>query len=378
MDGLSFPSLGKAPAPAVNPSVTSKLREQLKQNPSDVKTRVQLAAALDSAGNASEAEDVLRSALQRGQKTSEVFRALGNVYLRNQVLNGAVDAYTAAARIDPKNVEAHFRLGAAWAYLQNTEMARKHFEIARELDPSNTEVYIGLAFVNNGQDRYPYAVKYLLEYIKRAPQPGNGYALLSRVYLNMRVFDKAMAAGQKASEHVSDNPYVWYNLGQAYLYQPSSRYVKEAAEALEKAVSLSPNYANAHFELGRAYARLGKDQDAINSYREAAALQPASGRFKNQLALQLMKAGQREEGSKLLAEASDLLRLNQREAKLKDQLTINPKDTTKLFELSQICKKTGDYGQAVSVLRSLLSVDPDHAQASAELKHLLPLAQRRL
>jgi cytochrome c-type biogenesis protein CcmH/NrfG len=377
MDGFSLPVFPKESTDRTPTDVIVKLRETLKQNPADLKTRIRLAAALDSAGEASEAEDVLRAALQRKQKTPEVFRALGMVYLRNQVYTGAIDAYLAATKLEPNNFDSRFKLGAAFAYLGMTEEARREFEIARKLNPDNPEVYIGLAFINNGQDRYPYAVKYLLEYIKRAPEPGNGYGLLSRVYLNMRVFDKAMRAGESAVKLMPDNPYVWYNLGQAYLYQPNNKYLPQAVDALLKAVNYSPNWASANFELGRAYARLGKTTDAIASYRSAVDAEPTSGRYKYQLGQLLVKSGQTEEGNRMVADASRLIRLNQRETRLLNQLTAKPNDTTRLYELSQIYKQLGDFGRAASVLRTLLSVNPNDDRARAEHRHLQALAAKR-
>ena len=58
------------------------------------------------------------------------------------------------------------------------------------------------------------------EHIKRAKNPGPGYALLSRIYINMHLFQKAVEAGKQAVTFLPDNPGPWYNLGEAYSYQP--------------------------------------------------------------------------------------------------------------------------------------------------------------
>ncbi len=370
MDGFSLPVVPQNPPKRTSSDVIQKLRDKLKQNPGDLKSRIQLAASLDSVGEASEAEDVLRAALQRNQKTPEVFHALGTVYLRNAVYSGAADAFLIETKLKPKSFDAHFRLGTAYAYLQKTEEARREFEIAQKLDPTVTEVYIGLAFLNNGQDRFPYAVKYLNEYIKRSPQPGTGYGLLSRVYLNMRSFDKAMEAGKIAVKHMPDNPYIWYNLGQAYLYQPKNTHVKEAVDALQRAVGFSPNWSNANFELGRAFARLGKNADAISAYREAVRTEPSNGRFQYQLGQLLVKSGQVEEGNKILATASRLIRLNHQERNLLDQVTARPRDTKRLFELSRVYTQLGDNARASSILQTIMKIDPQDPRARAELREL--------
>jgi len=374
LDGFSLPTLPQSTPKPATADVLLKLRDSLKRNPADVKARIQLAAVLDTAGEASEAEDVLRGALQRGQKTPEVFHALGTVYLRNGIHAGASQAFLAETKLAPKNPDAHFALGMAYLKEQRTDEARREFENARKLNSKNPDVYLYLAFVNNGSDLYPYAVKYLQEYIKRSPQPGPGYGLLSRVYLNMRVFDKSMEAGKKAVDSMPDNAYVWYNLGQAYLYQPDNRYLNEAVDALKKATSLLANWGSANFELGRAYARLGKNTEAVAAYREAVRSNPMNGRYQYQLGQALSKSGQAEEGSRVLAGASRLIDLNQRETKLLNQITAKPGDTKRLFELSQVYKQLGDYSRAASVLESSLQADPKDERARAELESIRRIA----
>src|SRR5437870_4351706 len=90
--GFSLPAPFGATSNRPSKDETKRLRDPLRQNPADVTARIQLAVTLDNSGEASEAEDVLRAALQRGQKTAEVYHALGMLYLRNQVYKGAADA----------------------------------------------------------------------------------------------------------------------------------------------------------------------------------------------------------------------------------------------------------------------------------------------
>ncbi|MBZ5595603.1 MAG: tetratricopeptide repeat protein [Acidobacteriia bacterium] len=49
---------------------------------------------------------------------------------------------------------------------------------------------------------------------------------------------------------------------------------RAAAELLEKSVRLQPNHAQAHYELGRAYAELGRFHDAVPQYEAAVRLEP--------------------------------------------------------------------------------------------------------
>ena len=48
--------------------------------------------------------------------------------------------------------------------------------------------------------------------------------------------------------------------------------IKEAERELSSAVRLSPSHALAHFELGKAFQRLGQQQDALTEFETAVKL----------------------------------------------------------------------------------------------------------
>src|ERR1044071_3626334 len=175
----------------------AKLRARVKDSPKDEEARVRLAALLDSQGNGSEAEDVLRAALQSGQRTAGIYRAIGTLYLQHEQFRPARDAFRYVVKLDPKDAQGHLRLASSYSYLQQGKEAEKEYFAALKIDPGLADAYLGLAFVNNTSERYPFAIKYLNEYSKHAGQPGPGLALLSRVYLNMRMYEKAVESGVK-------------------------------------------------------------------------------------------------------------------------------------------------------------------------------------
>ena len=77
---------------------------------------------------------------------------------------------------------------------------------------------------------------------------------------------------------------LWANLGGAYLSKAAASKDKtetaenanKAADALQKAVNLKPNDGAYHNNLGQAYARAGKTQDALKEFQTAAQIDPTS------------------------------------------------------------------------------------------------------
>jgi tetratricopeptide (TPR) repeat protein len=296
------------------------------------------------------------------------------LYLRNKQFGGAAAAFLIETQMRPKSAEASVKLATAYSYWGKSQDALKEFERAQKLDPNNPDIYMGLAFLNNTSERYQYAVQYLNEYIKRAPQPGPGYALLSRVYLNMRLYEKAVEAGQKATEAMPENGNVWYNLGQAYSYRPGEQFLPQAAQAFERALQTMPDFGPGHFELGRVYSRQRRFPDAISQYREAVRCEPKQGKYHYQLGQLLKQQGEPEESQKALREAQTLLPLNQRESQLMDQITASPKDPRPLFEMGEVSMKLGYYDRAQSYFSDALRLNPRYPQARERLSEARRLA----
>ncbi|MDW8208736.1 MAG: tetratricopeptide repeat protein [Chloroherpetonaceae bacterium] len=376
----SAPSTSAAPSqqpapvsPAGRPDLSqpiAELRAKLQQNPKDVTVRTRLASLLDMQGNGSDAEDVIREALQQGQRHPDLYHALGVLYVNNGLYRPAVAAFAQEIRLRPKHAPAYVQLGSAYAYGGNPREAERAYLKAQRLDPSYPDTYLGLAFLNNTSDRYPYAVKYINEYIRRSKYPGPGYALLCRVYINMNLHDRAIEAGKKAIRLVPDNPNVWYTLGQALFYKPGGAHLEQAASAFVEAIRRKPDFGHAHFELASVLARMGRWKAAIAEYREAIRYEPWQGRYHYQLGRALIQAGQKEEGQQRVAQAQQLIRLNQMEARLLDKITVSPQDPQLRYELAQVYQQLGRYDVARLWYNATLDVAPDHPGARQALNAL--------
>jgi tetratricopeptide (TPR) repeat protein len=63
---------------------------------------------------------------------------------------------------------------------------------------------------------------------------------------------------------------LWYNL--AVLEEDCGR-IPEALESYRASVAQDPEFADAHFNLARLYAAMGKSQDALRAYNDYRRLQ---------------------------------------------------------------------------------------------------------
>ena len=129
----------------------------------------------------------------------------------------------------------------------------------------------------------------------------------------------------------------------------------EAALAEFKAVlAASPEYAGAHYMVGRTLAQLGRRQEALAAYREASRLEPANAQYAVATATALLEADRPAEAEKALAEVQlDPLRPNQRAAFLAVR--------------AQVELALGNQGPALELARQAVAADPASAQAHTVL-----------
>ncbi len=96
--------------------------------------------------------------------------------------------------------------------------------------------------------------------------------------------DGAIGIYQQAVQADPTKDLLWANLGSAYLLKAQkitdhaqlTEIANQAAEAMQKAVSMKPNDAGYHNNLGQAYAKAGKTDDAAKEYQQAAQLDPVN------------------------------------------------------------------------------------------------------
>lgn len=111
------------PEPAVAARTGAELREQ--------------GAARLREGNFAEAADLLGAAVREDARDADGWRLLGGALSSLADNDGAVAAFTEAARLAPESARSHYNLGLALHRSGRTVEARHRFEQALLLDPSH-------------------------------------------------------------------------------------------------------------------------------------------------------------------------------------------------------------------------------------------------
>jgi protein O-mannosyl-transferase len=157
-------------------------------------------------------------------------------------------------------------------------------------------------------------------------------------------------------ETIARNPTAWmaYNNLAMLKLQGSPDELPEAMTLLQTSLRLYPGNAEAHNNLGVAFQRQGRLEDAIREHREALRLLPSYAEAYNNLGIVVEQQGRMEEAVQYYTTA---LQLQSRE-----------RDTAEAHHnMGSVLQKLGRYDEAVTEIREALRINPRYADAHDNL-----------
>jgi tetratricopeptide (TPR) repeat protein len=231
--------------------------------------------------------------------------SLGNSYLKENLLDKAIEHLQIALKLDPDYARAHNNIGIAYKSRGMIDLAIKHFQRSIKLKPDAMGTYInlgnayyskgrpdkaidyyktalyyrpdnaeahyniGVAYVADGQ--IDLAIEHYITAIEIDPENVDAYNNLGVVYMSKGMTDKALEYYNTVLRISPDYKNVHFNLGDAYF---SKGLVEKAIEHYETFLDYIPDYAEAHYSLGIAYEAKGLSGKAMEHYRNALVLNP--------------------------------------------------------------------------------------------------------
>jgi len=157
--------------------------------------------------------------------------------LESRAFQKAIDIFVSILRDEPENGNAYLNLGKAYVQMGRMQEAVNALLKAAELLPGNVEAYL----------------------------------LLSQAYAGTGSHDDALMTLRKAESLFPDEPYVPFKLGM--LLGEMDR-LNESAEAYSKAVTIKPEFAQAHNNLGALYVNCGLYLMGVKTLEKAVEFDP--------------------------------------------------------------------------------------------------------
>lgn len=131
----------------------------------------------------------------------------------------------------------------------------------------------------------------------------------------------------------------------------SEKKYPEALKLYQEALSVFPEYARAHYNIGVLHGKLGQMEAAASSYEKSLDIEPEDFDALNNLGVSLRKLGQLEEAFSCYSRA----------------LAITPGDAVLHNNLGLFFHKKGFFEEACTHFRQALSLKPDYFEAHSNL-----------
>lgn len=238
-------------------------------------------------GDIDEAQNDSLSAVHEYERATHLdpseqnYFAWGTELLLHRAVQPAIEVFSKSIRAHPNSSRLLAGLGAALYAGGAYDEAAKRVCAASELNPADDGPYLFLGTMQKSvHQTLPCALEKLARFAEQKPENAlaNYYYAIALWKKSRRTPDGADAARAESSlkkavvlDPKLAGPYL--QLGMLYAAQNKT---DAAIAAFQKAISAEANLSEAHYELGLAYKRLGKDADARREFQTYAEVQKAN------------------------------------------------------------------------------------------------------
>ncbi|XP_077026545.1 protein O-mannosyl-transferase TMTC1 isoform X2 [Tamandua tetradactyla] len=238
----------------------------------------------------------------------------------------AISHYRAALKLYPRHASALNNLGTL---TRDTAEAKMYYQRALQLNPQHNRALFNLGNLLKSQEKKEEAIILLKDSIKYGPEFADAYSSLASLLAEQERFKEAEEIYQAGIKNCPESSDLHNNYG-VFLVDTGSP--EKAMTHYQQAIGLSPSHHVAMVNLGRLHRSLGENsvaeewykralqvarnaeilsplgalyyntgryEEALQIYREAAALQPSQRELRLALAQVLAVMGQTKEAEKM-------------------------------------------------------------------------------
>jgi tetratricopeptide (TPR) repeat protein len=292
-------------------------------------------------------------------------------------LLGAIDAYQAALRLDPKQPAVRSNLGAAYVKLGKYDEAIDQYKQALAVDAANPTFRFNLALAYYKGDRLPDAIEAFRKVLAVSADNAPAVLLLGDALLQTGEFKQVIdllspreaqfgtdlgfayvlgTALLRSGERARGQVYLdrIFNAGESaegHLLMGTAlienRDYPAAIDEIKKALALKPSLPTVHTVYARALLGSGDHDSALRELRRAVAASPNDFEANLDLGALLRRDEQHEESARYLRRAVDL----------------RPQDATARFGLAGALLSLGDAAASRTLLEAVVADVPDYTAA---------------
>ena len=232
--------------------------------------------------------------------SSELHDLLGQAYSERRQWTEAGAQFGEAVKLDPYNADLHFHLARLYLVQQDFPAALRVLENARKYFDKNPQIELALGVAYYGQRDFAKAVDQFLNTIRLAPDVPQPYVFLGRLldHAGGRLSDITSRFAAYQAQNPKD-PLGYVLHAKALIAQlPADGNVQPALDLLQQALTLKENDAEAHYLAGLVLARQGEFAKAAAHLERSIALNASDPAPHYQLARAYAKLGRKEDSER--------------------------------------------------------------------------------
>jgi tetratricopeptide (TPR) repeat protein len=236
--------------------------ERLERYPKkdDISFHLASANLLLNSGDLPAAENALRQALIVDPNSSAAHMAMGDLYLLKKDQKQAGEEFKKAAELAPVRSTERLKYAAWMSAAGDTEETRRISTEMTKQAPDYLPGWTLLAELAFKDKKYEEALSLLENVFSRDSEYIDGRRLEGQVLLAKGDTKKAVEVLERLDQTYPDTPLVKYELARAYL---TNNDMNQAKVALDRAIALNPNYADAILLLADINLRSGHGEAVI-------------------------------------------------------------------------------------------------------------------
>ena len=231
-----------------------------------------LACALDETGDFNTAQIMYEEALKLDPGLADARFNLGILHFNQKRYEAAITNFVTYMVKVGDNSRAHRNIGRSLEQLGQLDGAINSLTKAANLDADNPEILFDLAIVYDLKEDTETALATYRRALNLNPGYEEARYNLAELLMRSGAIFEATNEFQAILEQAPDNHLALNGMATCYLNQ---REYSEAIGLLRHAIAVAPSYALAHYNMGIAQRGLGNADAAIQSFQEAAALDPS-------------------------------------------------------------------------------------------------------
>ncbi len=272
-------------------------------------------------------------------------------------LQSRIDQYERQIQMNPNDPTAHYNLGATLIEAKQFTRAVRTLKTLIRLNPHHLSgnYKLGQALLETGReedaiDCFQVAIQKLPDSKALKKMLASAHTNLVVEYGRMKQYDASKKHFEKAIQYIPDFAPAHMALGINFRHQG---HYKDALAKFHEALKMDKNlFAEAHYNFGEVYAKLGESKKAIKHYKEAIAVSPKAALAQLGLANTYFKQERYREAAECYRMAWTLSKRLSQEAPFKLGLS--------LFRMNR-------FSEAIAPLKEALTIAPDSEQVETHL-----------